>query len=432
MTDLVLSESWRSFYGAFPAPEKRDSLENPSTDIAKALTGYLDGPASAAGPRVGLQSSLRQSVVVACIRVLSETIASLPWPVYKRTKAGKEIAREHPLYSVLHDSPNDNSTSFDFRETMVAQSCIWGRSHSIINRRPSSGTVSLIQTLPTLVRREFGPKGRLQYKLTFPGGVVETFPAEEMIDIRGLCLDGVTSIAPVLYVLREAIGQALAIEEHNSRFFSNGARPGGVLSADGALGDVARERIKIAWAQMQEGLANAYRTAILEGGLKYTPITMQSDHAQLQDSRRFQVEEICRPFRMPPVFVQDHTRSTFSNSEQQDVHFAKHTISPWCVRIEQEVNRKLFAGTDFFCEFKLDGLVRGDFKARTEGYAKALGGPGAQGYMTVNEVRERENLPPIEGGDRLLMATPPAPKPADDSGGGADPDEDDGNKDAEQ
>lgn len=382
-------------------PEAR-SLENPNTPFTNETLGMAwEGPPTAASVRVSEISSLRTSVVWACVRVLSETIAALPWQVFKRTEGGKKLYPEHPLYRVLHDSPNPLLTSFTFREVMMVNACIYGRFYALISKRTADSALIIIP--PPMVRHVWTEAGELRYEVRYADNHVVHYEPDEMIHIVGLSLDGIASLSPIMTAAREAIGLALATEEHNARFFANGARPGGVLSTDGELSDAARERVKVAWAGSQAGLGNAYKTAVLEGGLKYTSVTMQSDHAQLQETRRFQVEEMCRPFRMPPSFVQDHTRSTFANVEHQDLAFAKHTILPWCVRIEQEFNRKLFdAGS--FCQFNLDGLMRGDFATRTNGYAKALGGPGTQGYATVNEIRALENLPPIVGGDELLFA----------------------------
>jgi HK97 family phage portal protein len=388
-----------------PEPESH-TLENPSTPFSyHTISAMHEGLPTKASVQVNEISAFRSTVVFACVRVLAETIASLPWHIYKHGEKGKEIDRGHPLYTVLHDEPNEQLSSFAFREAVMANAAVYNRCY-IWKARADS-----LLILPThMTRQIYDDRGRVAYEFT-NGDYKEVFPAEEIIHIPGLSLDGLTAIGPIMTAAKEAIGLAIATEEHNARFFSNGARLGGILTTDGELTDVARERIRVAWTGTQAGLANAYKTAVLEGGLKWQAVGMQSDHAQLAETRRMQVEEICRVFRMPPSFVQDHTRSTFANVEHQDLHFSKHTIAPWCKRIEQEFNRKLFKGSDHFCEFNLDGLQRGDFQSRTNGYAKALGGPGAQGYMTINEVRALENLPPITGGDKLIFAEAQAPKP---------------------
>lgn len=407
-------DAYAAEHGLAPAPAKR-SIENPNTPIdADTLDLWGAGPPTKASVRVTAANALQQAVVWACVRTLGETQASFPWHVYRRTKSGKEIAREHPLYPVLHTGPNPLMTSFTYREVLMAHAALWGKHYALISRRTED--IALIIIPPWMVRQDWS-KGSLRYVVEGAGENAE-FTPDEMIHIPGLSFDGVSSLAPVMMAAREAIGLALAAEEHSARFFSNGARVGGILSTDGSLSPEAKARIKTSWAEVQQGLANAYKTAVLEGGLKYQPIGMQSDHAQLLETRKFQVIEICRVFRVPPVFVQDLSHGTFSNTEQQDLFFAKHTMAPWCARIEQEFNRKLFAGDpDHFCEFSMDGLMRGDFRTRTEGYARALGGPGAQGYMTVNEVRALENLPPIEGGDVLVKAGTEPPAAA----GGATP-----------
>lgn len=389
------------------APEVR-TIENPSVPISSASIAEFLGISGvdAAGVDVTLDAAIKQSVVWTCVRVLGETLASLPLQVFERTDTGKVPARDHPLYVTLHDSPNAQLTSFVFFETMVALACFHGNAYALIHR--GEGRTFLLIVPPQMVSWKSTDKG-LVYEIRYPDRT-ERVAAEDMIHVPGTSLDGLSGISLVLKAGREAVGLAIAAELHSAKFFSNGARVGGVLSTDQALSDVALQRLKVSWAQVQGGLANAYKTAVLEQGLKYSAVGMQSDHAQLVETRRLQTELIAGLFRIPPLFVGDWSQSHYANAEHSDLHLAKHTMSPWCKRFEQELNRKLFADDPtHFCEFNLDGLLRGDFKTRTEGYQRAIGGPGAQGYMTVNEVRALENLPPIAGGEKLFDATPPPP-----------------------
>lgn len=386
------------------ALELRDdggSIENPSTNLATAEALWFDGGnVSESGSRVTVESALRHSTAWACILCLTETIASLPLPVLKRAAKtnGKEVAHAHPLYRTLHDAPNPFITSFTFWQTLVAMCLIYGDGYALIAGDTKRRELYLLHS-PSVkpVMRNDG----LYYEVRSPDGTsVAYYPADEIIRIPGLSLNGYTGISTLLRAARESIGLAIAAETHSGKFFANGARVGGVLSTDGVLDKAARDRIKEAWKETQAGVANAYKTAVLEQGLRYQPIGMQSDHAQLLETRRFQVEEVCRVFRVPPVFAGDYTRSTFSNTEQQDLHFAKHTITPWCVKIERELNLKLFANDPtHFTEFNLDGLQRGDFQARVNGSARGI----QSAMFTPNEVRGWFNLPPMEGGDQLYL-----------------------------
>lgn len=384
------------------------TIENPAVPISSASIMEFLGLAERdpSGVKVTVDSAIKQSVVWTCVRVLGETLASLPLQVFERTETGKILKRDHPLYVTLHDSPNVQLTSFVFFETMVALASFYGNAYALIQRAGNRTNLWILP--PSMVSWKATDAG-LVYEIRYPDGT-ERVPAEDMIHVPGTSLDGLSGVSLVLKAGREAVGLAIAAELHSAKFFSNGARVGGVLSTDQALSDVALTRLKASWGAMQAGIANAYKTAVLEQGLKYQAVGMQSDHAQLVETRRLQTELIAGLFRIPPMFVGDWSQSHYANAEHSDLHLAKHTMSPWCKRFEQELNRKLFVDDPtHFCEFNLDGLLRGDFKTRTEGYARALGGPGAQGYMTVNEVRALENMPPIAGGEKLIDASPPPP-----------------------
>ena len=376
-------------------------IENPSTDLATASALWFDGGAVAAsGKPVTLDAAIRQSTVFACVLVLTETIAALPLHVYKRLpdRGGKEIDSDHQLYGVLHTAPNPFMTSFAFWQAMIAGCLFHGDAYALIDGTSKARQLYVLH--PPAVKPIMRPDG-LWYEVRSPNGRdVALYEASEVIYIPGLTLTGYSGISTILRAAREAVGLAIASEEHSSKFFQNGARVGGVLSTDGVLDKAARDRIKSAWAESQSGVANAYKTAVLEQGLKYQPIGMQSDHAQLLETRRFQVEEVCRVFRVPPVFAGDYTRSTFANTEQQDLHFSKHTITPWCVKIERELARKLFANDPtHFAEFNLDGLQRGDFQARVNGSSRGI----QSAMFTPNEVRGWFNLAPMPGGDMLYL-----------------------------
>lgn len=378
---------------------RSNPLENPAIPLSGASLVDLFGEgygATASSRLVNADTALRQTVVYTCVRVLSETIAAMPLNVYKRTP-NKVLAPDHPLYKTLHDTASGMLTSYMFRETGMMHYNVFGNWYALISRLPS-GQVNLLLMYPPLVTPRVTAQG-LKYGVRTGEGTV-SYDAADVIHIPGMSFDGYRGISATLHAAKEAIGVALAAEEHTARLFSNGARIGGVLQTDNVLNDEVIKRIRQQWEMAQAGLSNAYRTAILEQGLKYQATSLQSDQAELLDTRKFQVEDLCRPFRVPPMFAGEYGKSTYSNMEQSDIHFAKHCINPICKKIEQELNRKLFADDpDYFCAFDSEELTQGDFGTRMAGFAKAIQGA----IYTPNEVRAKLNLPPLEGGDELYI-----------------------------
>jgi HK97 family phage portal protein len=410
-----LSDAWNALLGR---TEVR-SLENPATPIGAHSLAELLGamPSTPSGARVSAETAIQFWAVSACIRVIAETIATLPLHVYKRDGEQDVIAYDHPLYSVLHDRPNSMLTSYAFHEALTAQAALYGNGYAAI--LTEAGRQSLMLTPPGAVTSEVRRVG-LVYRLKFRDGW-EELPASEIIHLPGLTLDGFTGMSTALKLARDLVGEAMATAEHSARFFSNGARVGGVLSTEQVLKDDAIARIRTQWQQTQGGTANAYRTAILEQGLKYQPTGMQSDNAQLVESREMQAEQVAGVFRVPPLFIGLYRRMTYANAEHNDIHFAKHCITPWCRKLEQEYRVKLFASDPKHrAEFNLAGLMRGDFKTQIESLTKGVQG----GIYTPNEARGFLNLPKAEGGDKLFIqqnmadltnlpdpnAKPPAPK----------------------
>jgi HK97 family phage portal protein len=387
---------------------RRTSIENPTVPLSAATIEDLWGDGgylTPAGRRVSAESAMTQSVVFSCVRVLAETIASLPWQVYQDVGENSKVARQHPLYPVLHDAPNRWMTSFQWRSTWVTQALVYGTGYSLID--------GMLLLPPPIVRKVWDERRGLVYQVRFADGLAE-YGSDEILELPGISLDGHNSISIVLTAARDIIGEAMAVGEHSSRFFSNGARVGGVLSTDQVLKDDAIKRLRQQWEKMQGGLVNAYRTAVLEQGMKYQAVGMQSDHAQLVETRKLVTEYVAGVFRVPPMFVGDYSRMTYANAEQNDLHFTKHCIAPWLTKIEQEVNRKMFAGTDYYCEFNMAGLLRGDFKTQMDGFARGI----QSAIFTPNEARAKLNLPPLPGGDKLyiqqnMAAADALPSPTD-------------------
>jgi HK97 family phage portal protein len=334
------------------------------------------------------------------MRVIAETIASLPLHLYMQTDDGSVKAMDHPLYRLLHDEPNSEMTSFVFRETMATHLLLWGNSYSQIIRN-GRGEIHALYPLLAENMEVDRVAGQLVYAYR-KDGMTYTLHPRDVLHIPGLGFDGVIGYSPIA-LERNAIGLGIAAEEYGSKFFSNGATPAGVLTHPSTVKDP--ERLRKSWNRVYGGSANAGQVAILEEGLKFDRIAMPNNEAQFLETRKFQVSEICRIYRVPPHLIGDLEHATFSNIEHQSISFAQHTIRPWLVRIEQSLNRALLSENEkvkLYAEFNMSGLLRGDYKSRMEGYALGR----QNGWLSANDIREMESLnrvPASEGGDLYLV-----------------------------
>lgn len=373
--------------------------DKPQDSVSAAQTFYFGR--SSSGKSVTARSAIQMSTVYACVRVISETIASLPIHVYEITDEGGKKAVDHPLYRVLHDEPNREMTSFIWREVMLTHLLLWGNSYSQILRNGRNRIIGLYPLLPDRMEVDRDDRGRLTYTYTTSEGKTVALDPEDVLHIPGLGFDGIMGYSPIA-LERNAIGLGLAAEEYGSKFFSNGATPSGVLTHPNSVKDP--KRLRESWNSAYGGSANSNKVAILEEGMKFERISMPNNEAQFLETRKFQVAEICRIYRVPPHLIGDLEHATFSNIEHQSISFAVHTIRPWLVRIEQAINRSLLTEKEkgrFYVQFNLDGLMRGDYKSRMEGYAIGR----QNGWMSANDIRELENLNPIpeeEGGNAYL------------------------------
>ncbi len=371
------------------------------TNSVSAAPSFSFGT-GASGKPVTPSSAIQMSVVYACVRVISETVASLPLGVYEETPTGSRKALDHPLYRILHDEPNPEMTSFTLRETMMSHLLLWGNSYCQIILSGRNGILGLYPLLPDQMEVDRDSWGQLTYTYTTSEGRRVKLDPREVLHIPGLGFDGVMGYSPIA-MEKNAIGLGLAAEEYGSKFFQNGARPIGVLKHPNTVKDA--KKLRESWNETYGGSANAGRTAVLEEGMDYKPISMSNNEAQFLETRKFQVSEICRIFRVPPHMIGDLEHATFSNIEHQSISFAVHTIRPWLVRIEQGMNRALFPEMEkgrFYVQFNIDGLMRGDYKSRMEGYAIGI----QNGFMSPNDVRALERLNPIpeeEGGNAYLV-----------------------------
>jgi len=382
------------FQRIFNSFAKRAAINNPNDPIWRDLFATA---VSKAGASVTPESALKVSAVYACIRVLSETIASLPLKIYRRDNSGKVVAKDHFLYPLLHDSPNEWTTGYEFFETLVAHICLRGNSYNL-KRMDGMRRLGALNVLDPSKMTPAIEGGELVYRYIWPDGREQTFTQDEIWHTKGLSTDGIVGLSPITQA-RESIGLALATEEYGARLFSNNARPGGILEHPGRLTEDSAKRLKENWQSAHAGGKNSHKVAILEEGMKWTSIGFANDDAQFLETRNFQVEDIARIYRVPSVLIGHPDKSsTYASAEQFFLSFVVHTIRPWITRIEQSINKYLIPERDkktYFAEFQLDGLLRGDTKSRYESYAIAR----QNKWMSANEIREKENMNPIEGGD---------------------------------
>ena len=375
----------------------------PLTDYdAWRRSGFTLSATSTAGRTITPTTAMQSIAVFACVRVLSETIGTLPLLTYRRRSArGKERDPNHALYTILHDLPNPEMTSVELREAIVGHLALRGNAYLEVVR-DRGGTVRELWPLRPdqmeVTRERVGAP--LTYVYTIQGRKVP-MATDRICHLRGLSSDGVHGYSPIA-LARDAIGLTLATEEYGARWFSGGAQPGGVLQVQGKLSQEAADRLRDSWSAAHGGLDRSHRVAVLEEGVSWQQIGIAPEDSQFLETRKFQTEEIARLFRIPPHLIQSLERSTFNNIEHQSLDFVVHTIRPWLVRIEQAFQRDLFGvPSQNFCEFLVDGLLRGDLASRYAAYAIGRN----WGWLSGNDVREIENMNPLpaDHGDIYLQ-----------------------------
>ena len=365
---------------------------------------------STSGKPVTERSAMQMTAVYSCVRILAEAVAGLPVHLYRYTEdGGKEKALDHPLYRLLHDEPNPEMSSFVFRETLMTHLLLWGNAYAQVIRNGKGEVVALYPLMPNKMTVDRDEHGQLYYTYrrskeeapTMEGSSVILKPSD-VLHIPGLGFDGLVGYSPIA-MAKNSIGMAIACEEYGAKFFANGATPGGILEHPGTVKDP--QRVRDSWNSAFGGSSNANKVAVLEEGMKYTPISISPEQAQFLETRKFQINEIARIFRVPPHMVGDLEKSSFSNIEQQSLEFVKYTLDPWVVRWEQSIQRALLTQDEkalYFVKFNLEGLLRGDYQSRMNGYAIGR----QNGWMSANDIRELENLdriPAEEGGDLYLI-----------------------------
>ncbi|HUM83626.1 MAG TPA: phage portal protein [Lachnospiraceae bacterium] len=384
------------------------SRDKPKDATAGSSWRFFFGGTTAGKP-VNERSAMQMTAVYCCVRILSEAVAGLPLHLYRYTDNGsKEKALDNQLYFLLHDEPNPEMTSFIFRETMMTHLLLYGNCYAQIIRNGKGEVVALYPLMPNRMTVDRDQEGKLYYEYqtsqdeahTMEGSLVRLQPYD-VFHVPGLGFDGLVGYSPIA-MAKNAIGLAIATEEYGAKFFANGATPGGILEHPGIVKDP--ERVRQSWSNAFGGSANSNKVADLEEGMKYTPISISPEEAQFLETRKFQIDEIARIFRVPPHMVGDLEKSSFSNIEQQSLEFVTYTLRPWLVRWEQAMQRSLLSEDEkknCFFKFNVDGLLRGDYQSRMNGYATAR----QNGWMSANDIRELEDMDliPDELGGNLYL-----------------------------
>ena len=384
--------------------------DKPVDKAADAGYSFLFGRTTSGKP-VNERTAMQTTAVYACVRILAEAVASLPLHVYEyQDDGGKKLVYDHPLYYLLHDEPNPEMTSFVFRETLMSHLLIWGNAYAQIIRDGAGRVLGLYPLLPDKMEVQRDDKGNIYYVYSRNSDENPMFKeygniklkAEDVLHIPGLGFDGLVGYSPIA-MAKNAVGMTLACEEYGASFFANGANPGGVLEHPGVLKDPSK--VRESWNSVYRGVSNAHKIAVLEEGMKYQQIGIPPEEAQFLETRKFQINEIARLYRIPPHMVGDLDKSSFSNIEQQSLEFVKYTLDPWVIRWEQSLQRSLLLPGEkgkYFIKLNVDGLLRGDYQSRMNGYAVGR----QNGWFSANDIREMENMNPIpdeEGGNLYLI-----------------------------
>lgn len=384
--------------------------DKPVDKAADAGYSFLFGRTTSGKP-VNEKTAMQTTAVYACVRILAEAVASLPLHVYEyQDDGGKKLVHDHPLYYLLHDEPNPEMTSFVFRETLMSHLLIWGNAYAQIIRDGAGRVLGLYPLLPDKMEVQRDDRGNIYYVYSRNSDENPMFKeygniklkAEDVLHIPGLGFDGLIGYSPIA-MAKNAVGMTLACEEYGASFFANGANPGGVLEHPGVLKDPSK--VRESWNSVYRGVNNAHKIAVLEEGMKYQQIGIPPEEAQFLETRKFQINEIARLYRIPPHMVGDLDKSSFSNIEQQSLEFVKYTLDPWVIRWEQSLQRSLLLPGEkgkYFIKLNVDGLLRGDYQSRMNGYAVGR----QNGWFSANDIREMENMNPIpdeEGGNLYLV-----------------------------
>jgi len=386
------------------------SRKKPKADNSLSTSKSIFWGGSTSGTFVNETAAMQTAAVYSCVRVISEAVASLPIHVYRYEENGTQQMPGHSLHNLLHNAPNPEMTSFSFRETLMAHILIWGNAYAQVIRDGSGRVAALYPLLPHKMDVWRGNNGEIFYtywrdmdetrRREESGGI--TLRKDQVLHIPGLSFDGLVGYSPIA-LAKNAIGMAIATENFGAGFFANGANPGGVIESPTAVKDPTK--LRDAWEVLYKGSRNSGKVAVLEEGLKFSTVSVPPEQAQFLQTRKFQLNEIARIFRVPPHMIGDLEKSSFSNIEQQALEFVKYCVNPWIIRWEQAMWQNLILPSEqatHFVKFNLDGLLRGDYETRMKGYATGI----QNGFFCPNDVRKLENMneiPAEDGGFNYMV-----------------------------
>ena len=402
------------------APER--SLFEDTTPIGQPISGGIQSYVSSwawTGKTISPDNAMEAPTVYACVRLISQTLARMPWQVLRQSADGSSNDPTHQVFSLLNGEANEDMTSFVFREAQISDCLLYGNSFAYISRSASGLPIALERLRPDLCYLQRDPQNQPFYKY-WSGKAGEgasadiinrTFRPYDILHVVGPGADGILGEAPI-HRMRDLIGMELELQEFTSRFFANNCRPAGVLSMPGRLSAEGANRLREAFARVHSGAQNAGRVAILEEGLKYDAISTNAKDSDLDSMKKFCRQQIAAAFNVPSHRVGDNDGVSYSSAEQANAVFVQSTLAGWAARLEQEVNRKLLKrGDDVTTRISFDDLLRGDMSTRFSAYAVAV----TNGILTPNEIRAREGLPAVAGGESIRLplntSTPTAVAP---------------------
>lgn len=399
----------RGLFGSLARELKSTALD----DVNPFLRNFFTlGTRSKSGNSVNVETALEVTTVLGAARVLAEGCAQIPVKLYVVSEDGRSKKPEtsNPLYRLLARRPNDWMTSFEFRETLTLHAVLTGGGFAYINRGLKGQIVELLPLVTNGMTVVQNPDWTLTYRYTDSRGTIE-FDRKDILHLRGPSWNGFAGL-DIIRRAREAIGLAIATEETHASLHKNGAQPGGILAVKGKLDKDTRERLKEAWETFHGNISDRFKTAVVDADATWTPLGMKGVDAEHIATRQFQIEEICRAMRVFPQMVMHSDKTaTFASAESFFLAHVTYSLMPWITRWEHVLERDLLDNDpNRIIKFNVSALLRGDSNSRSTFYEKALGGArGETAYMTRNEVRELEDLDPIEGGDTIPVPTNPVP-----------------------
>ncbi len=374
---------------------KNTEIIDTSEKLATVLGSWYD---TDSGIQITSANAMQISTVYQCIKVLSESVGMLPLSVMRELGVSKEIYSDHSLHRILKVAPNDYMTSQEWKELVMAHLCLTGAHYSYINW-VNGRVTELLPLSPSAVKPKLNNDYSVEYDVTFKNGTTATLSQNEILHFRTFTLDGLTPVSPIGQT-RHALGLAKATEQHGSSLFKNGASPFGGFKTQGELTDEQFNRLKTE-LETYQGSGNSFKPLILEGGLEWVQVSITPEDAQFLETRKYQRSEIAGIFRVPPHMIGDLERATFSNIEHQGLDFVNYSLMPYITKLESRINVSLFPENEqgtIYAKFNVNALLRGDMKARADFYTRMV----QNGAMSPNEIREKEDMNPREGGDIYL------------------------------